>query len=283
MDNTLQHKKICFYGAGSMAEAIIKGLIDKKQASAEQLYVINRQNQARLIELHQRYGIHVDAQKKHLYLQEANVIILAMKPTDAIEALHTLRPSLNDQQLIISVIAGLSIATMSEIINLTLPIVRAMPNTSSSIGLGATGISFSDHTRPEHEALALAIFQSIGLASIVDEQQINIVTGLSGSGPAYIYYIIEAMILAGVEGGLSEEQAKQLTLQTVLGAANMLQITEEQPAHLRQKVTSPGGTTQAAIEVLDQHDFAAIIKQAIHRAAERAEQLGASISAISDP
>lgn len=283
MDNTLQHKKICFYGAGSMAEAIIKGLIDKKQASAEQLYVINRQNQARLIELHQRYGIHVDAQKKHLYLQEADVIILAMKPTDAIEALHTLRPSLNDQQLIISVIAGLSIATMSEIINLTLPIVRAMPNTSSSIGLGATGISFSDHTRPEHEALALAIFQSIGLASIVDEQQINIVTGLSGSGPAYIYYIIEAMILAGVEGGLSEEQAKQLTLQTVLGAANMLQITEEQPAHLRQKVTSPGGTTQAAIEVLDQHDFADIIKQAIHRAAERAEQLGASISAISDP
>lgn len=275
MDNPLHLQKICFYGAGAMAEAIIKGLIDKKQAEANQLYVVNRQNHERLHELRQRYSINVDTDKsvQHTYLREADVIILAMKPTDAVEALHTLRPLLNDQQLLISVVAGLSIDSMSNLLALDIPIIRSMPNTSSSIGLGATGISFSKHILPKHEALALRIFQSIGLVSIVDEQHINIVTGLSGSGPAYIYYITEAMIEAGVEGGLGEEQARQLAIQTVLGAANMLQITEEEPAHLRQKVTSPGGTTAAAIEVLDQQDVSSIIKQAIHRAAERAQEL----------
>lgn len=275
MDNPLHLQKICFYGAGAMAEAIIKGLIDKKQAEANQLYVVNRQNHERLHELRQRYSINVDTDKsvQHTYLREADVIILAMKPTDAVEALHTLRPLLNDQQLLISVVAGLSIDSMSNLLALDIPIIRSMPNTSSSIGLGATGISFSKHILPKHEALALRIFQSIGLVSIVDEQHINIVTGLSGSGPAYIYYITEAMIEAGVEGGLGEEQARQLAIQTVLGAANMLQITEEEPAHLRQKVTSPGGTTAAAIEVLDKQDVSSIIKQAIHRAAERAQEL----------
>lgn len=278
----LSGQRICFLGAGAIAEAMIKGLLHDDQvnarATADQLYVVNKQNEGRLRQLQEQYSVQVSAEQsvKDQYLQQADVIVLAMKPNDIIAALHALSPLLNEQQLIISVVAGVAIAAIREQINLSLPIVRAMPNTASSIGLGATGISYSEEVEPHHRLVAEHIFQAIGTVAVVDEALMNIVTGVSGSGPAYIYYMMEAMIEAGIAGGLSAEQAQQLTVQTVLGAAQMMISTKEQPAALRQKVTSPGGTTQAALDTLQHHQFADIVKKAVHRAAERAEQLGAA-------
>lgn len=283
MSSSLRKQKICFMGAGSMAEAIVRGLVEHKKARADYVFIVNRHNQNRLEELRKKYGIQTnpDSKIKNKFIQDADIIVLAMKPKDVEDALNQLQPLLKPNQLIISVIAGLTIKTISSILNTNHSIVRTMPNTSSTIGFGATGMSFSEQISPEQQELAIEIFQSIGTVSIVKEQHLDIVTGLSGSGPAYIYYMLESMINAGIEGGLTSDIAKELAVQTVLGAANMVKMTNEEPNILRKKVTSPGGTTQAAIEMLDTHHFSETVKKAVLRAAERANEMGGMI--ISKP
>jgi pyrroline-5-carboxylate reductase len=279
MKSTLKNQKICFVGAGSMAEAIARGLIDRKKAHADHVFMINLHNQNRLEELRKRYGVqtHSDSKIKSRFVQDADIIILAMKPKDVESALKQIKPLLSKDQLLISVIAGLTIKTIYKFLDTPIAVARTMPNTSSTIGFGATGISFSDEMLAEHKEQALEIFESVGIVRIVEEKQLDIVTGLSGSGPAYIYYMMEAMIQAGVEGGLSEETAKELTVQTVLGAANMVKMTNEEPGNLRRKVTSPGGTTQAALELMETGKFPETVRQAVLRASERAGELSALI------
>ncbi|MEI7024483.1 pyrroline-5-carboxylate reductase [Paenibacillus sp. y28] len=280
-DGGLQHKRICFYGAGAMAEAVIRGLIDTGAAPAAQIAVFNRQNRQRLEALQEQYGVQpaYDSEAQQLALQQADIIVLGMKPKDAVEAIHMLRSTLRPGQLLVSLIAGLNINTIELLLGGSAAVVRTMPNTSCTIGLGVTGISFSSAVSGEQRQLALAMFSATGIASIVDEGLLDIVTGVSGSGPAYIYYMMEAMIQGAVSGGLTPEQARDLTVQTVLGAARMVQITGENPADLRRKVTSPNGTTEAAIKTLDEHGFAAGVQAAVLRAAERAGELGALLAA----
>jgi pyrroline-5-carboxylate reductase len=149
-----------------------------------------------------------------------------------------------------------------------------MPNTSSNIGLGATGISFSSDVSESQRKAALDIFSSVGIVCAVEESRLDIITGVSGSGPAYVYYLIESMVKAGMEGGLTADQARDLTIQTVLGAAQMVKMTKEEPEILRKKVTSPGGTTEAAIAKLDEYAYSEAVQKAVLRAAERAGELG---------
>jgi len=273
-------KHIVFLGAGSMAEAILRGLIEKQKSPSHLITMMNHQNTSRLSELQQRYGVNSTsdpAVKKDL-IQSADIIVLAMKPKDATSALQEINSLVNDNQMLISVIAGLTIQTIQGLLQRQIPVVRTMPNTSSTIGLGATGISFSDELSDIHKKIALDMFSSIGIAVEVDESQMDMVTGISGCGPAYIYYLMESMITAGLEGGLTAEVARALTIQTVLGAAQMVQSTQENPAELRRKVTSPGGATQAAIETLDSFSFSTAIAKAIQRAAERSSEMGTAIS-----
>jgi pyrroline-5-carboxylate reductase len=211
-------------------------------------------------------------------LSASDVIFLAMKPKDAGEALKTLAPHLHSQQLIVSVIAGLSIATISALIGDQIPVVRTMPNTSSTISLGATGISFSNSVSESQKQLALQMFNATGISVVVDEPLLDVVTGVSGSGPAYLYYMMEAMIRAGEQLGLSPEVARQLTVQTVIGAGEMVRQTGELPEALRHKVTSPNGTTQAALETMAAHNFQPTVEAAVKRASERAGELGQMIS-----
>jgi len=273
-------RKLVFYGAGSMAEALVRGLLDRKLYAPEQIGMLNRSNAERLAELQGRYGIAVpaaDADKRRLLL-EADVIVLAMKPKDAAAAIRGLGSLLGDRSpLIVSVIAGLSIATIETLFGRKLPVVRTMPNTSSTIGLGATGISYSDTVTRQHKEVAEALFRSVGMTAVVDESLIGAVNGISGSGPAYVYYMMEAMAETGEALGLSREASLALTVQTVLGAASMVRETGEAPAELRRKVTSPGGTTQAAIETFDAHGFKEAVDAAIRRCVERAGELGAAI------
>lgn len=270
---------IVFYGAGSMAEAIVRGMIARSVIASDNIIMLNRSSSERLAELRSRYGIRGsnDPEQKQDILRNAQVIVLAMKPKDAAEALRGLAPLLSPDQLIVSVIAGLTIRTIQALLGTAQPVVRTMPNTSSTIGLGATGIAFSKEVDDSGRRLALNIFESVGITSVIDEERMEILTGISGSGPAYIYYMMEAMIAAGIRGGLSPEQSSELTVQSVLGAARMVQQTGEKPAALRKKVTSPNGSTQAAIEALEQGDFFETVITAVNRCAERSREMGAAV------
>ncbi|MFC5652095.1 pyrroline-5-carboxylate reductase [Paenibacillus solisilvae] len=274
--------RLCFYGAGSMAEAIVRGLLDRGLTIPDKIGMMNRQNAERLDELSGRYGIitAADEASKQSMLQKADLIFLAMKPKDAAEAIKLLRSSIRADQIIVSLVAGMSIDTIESLLQKKTAVIRTMPNTSSTIGLGATGISFSSSVTEGQRLLADQMFQSIGLTAVVEEPMLDVVTGISGSGPAYIYYVMEAMIEAGRKLGLSEETARELTVQTVLGSAHMVRATNETPADLRRKVTSPNGTTQAAIETLDAHHFTQAIIAAVSRAAERAGEMGTEIERV---
>lgn len=281
-DNHLQAAElICFSGAGSMAESILRGLIHKGVAQPAQIILHNRSNQERLQYLSEQYGVRTasEDEQKDKDLHEASVIVLAMKPKDAAEALRALGPKLSGNPLIVSVIAGLSISTIQALLGKALPIARTMPNTSSSIGFGATGLSLSAEVSAQQRKTVLSMFEAVGQVSVIPETQMDILTGVSGSGPAYIYYMMEAMIAAGIEGGLNAEQARELTVQTVLGAAIMMKETGEEPAKLRKDITSPNGSTQAALEVLDAHQFTEGVKAAVHRCAERSREMGEAVKA----
>lgn len=272
-------ENIVFYGAGSMAEAIVRGMIARSVIAGGNITMLNRSSSERLAELRSRYGVQGsnDPEQKTEILRNAQVIVLAMKPKDAAEALRGLAPLLSPDQLIVSVIAGLTIRTIQALLGTAQPVVRTMPNTSSSIGLGATGIAFSGEVDDNSRRLSLNIFESVGITSVIDEERMEILTGISGSGPAYIYYMMEAMTAAGIRGGLTPEQSSELTVQSVLGAARMVQQTGEEPAALRKKVTSPNGSTQAAIEVLEKGDFFETVIAAVNRCAERSREMGTAI------
>lgn len=271
--------QLCFYGAGSMAEAIVRGLINEKLVEPKRISMLNRQNAERLTELNERYGIQtiIQGSSNEDYLQEADIIFLAMKPKDAAAAIASIKPLISPKQLFISVIAGLSISAIEQLLGRQASVVRAMPNTSSTIGLGATGISYSDTVTSQQRLLTEAIFSSVGIHTVVDESLQQAITGVSGSGPAYVYHFMESMIESAVQLGLSEAAAKELVIQTVLGAAEMVRFTGEEPAELRRKVTSPNGTTQAALELMAENRFSETIIKAVHRSAERAGELGAAI------
>ena len=233
----LSQAKIAFVGAGSMAEAIVRGLIQTEVANPNHIYMMNRSNQDRLAFLRSEYGLQAtsDPETKDAFIREADVVVLCMKPKDVESAFAELGPLLNERQLLISVIAGLSINKAERLLQSNMPIVRTMPNTSSTIGLGATGMSFSSKVNDTFKQFAIQMFEAVGTVTIVEEDKLEILTGMSGSGPAYVYYFMEAMIKAGIEGGLTAEDANQLTLQTVLGAAHMVQNTKEHPAEFAAK------------------------------------------------
>jgi pyrroline-5-carboxylate reductase len=281
MPHILSTKKIIFIGAGSMAEAIIRGLLQKEKVKPTHILALNRSNQDKLNQLQAQYNIQVDSigALASETLQAADLIVLAMKPKDAAQAIIQLKDVLHSKQLLISLIAGLSIKTIEALLGLSLPIARTMPNTSSSIGLGSTGLTFSASADSNQKSLAFEIFSSIGEVFVVDEAKIDILTGVSGCGPAYVYYLMEAMISGGIQGGLSAEIARDLTVQTVLGAAYMVKATGTEPAILRKNVTSPNGATQAALETMDRFHFTEGVEKAVLRASERANELGAMIAA----
>lgn len=277
----LANNRICFVGAGSMAEAIFRGLIERQLIEATRISVVNRQNDERLQQLHAKYGVQVSTEQvdKDRFVREADIVVLAMKPKDAGSGIGGIASLLSDTQLIVSVLAGVSISTIESILGGPHRIVRTMPNTSSTIGVGATGVSFSASVDMSNRQIGLHLFRSVGIAVEVDESLLEIVTGVSGSGPAYIYYMMEAMIEAGVRGGLTPETSRQLTIQTILGAGEMVRSTGEDPAELRRKVTSPNGATQAAIETLDAHNFTDGVIKAVTRSADRSQEMGAEIAA----
>ena len=272
-------QNISFLGAGSIAEAIIGGLLHANVVKGEQITVSNRSNETRLQELHNKYGVKGTHNKKEL-LTNTNILFLAMKPKDVAEALTPFKEDIHNNLLIISLLAGVSTHSIRNLLQKDVPIIRAMPNTSAAILKSATAISPSKHATKEHIQTAIALFETIGLVSVVEEEDMHAVTALSGSGPAYIYYVVEAMEEAAKKIGLKEDVAKSLILQTMIGAAEMLKASEKPPSILRKEITSPGGTTEAGIEVLQEHQFQQALISCITQAAQRSHNLGKTLEQL---
>jgi len=263
---------LAFLGAGSMAEALIRGILGSGLAAPGEVRVTNRSNRARLDNLARVYGVTASAGKDQA-LAGAATVILATKPADALQCLEQARPYLSGRPLLVSVVAGLGTATIEELVPEGTPVVRAMPNTSCSVGESATALAAGRWAAAEHLAVARRLFDVVGLVVELDENRLDAVTGLSGSGPAYVYLMLEALTEAGVALGLDTDVSYRLALQTIRGAAATAQITGESPAELRRKVTSPGGTTMAGLAALERAGFKQGLIEAVRRAAERSAEL----------
>lgn len=264
--------KISFIGAGSMAEAMISGMLEKRIVKPGDICAHNRTNKKRLRTLEQKYGIRAADGLNQLF-EGPDAVILAVKPKDAPDVLESVRPLVSPDTLLVSVAAGITIPFIENKIGRHIPVARAMPNTSAKVGLSATGIAFNAAATKQHRHRAFAIFSAVGMATAVKEEQLDAVTGLSGSGPAYIYYIAEALQQSAAEIGLDTQTAKQFILQTIIGAAEMLKTSAEPPEALRKAVTSPNGTTEAAIRVLDEREVKQAFIDCVKAAAKRANEL----------
>jgi pyrroline-5-carboxylate reductase len=275
-----EKKHLFFLGAGSMAEAMVKGMLAAELFSASQLTVSNRSHTARLHELHSEYAVNTCQSKedKAASAAAADIIVVAVKPFDVAAALENVQHALRPDHLIISVAAGVSTGAIETYLGGRIPVVRAMPNTSSFVQESATAISAGHYATPGHIEDALQIFSAIGSAIIVEEGQLDAVTGLSGSGPAYIYYVVEALLDAGIACGLPQETSQALVLQTLVGAVKMLKETGTDPAELRHQVTSPNGTTMAGLQALEQGNAASLFLQAVKQATARSVEMGKMVS-----
>lgn len=265
--------KLAFIGAGSMAEAIIAGITRKGLVESDQIYVTNKSNKERLTKLGEKFQVQClrDSEK---VIEGADIIVLSMKPTDLTNAVHSIKNFIKPNQLVISVVAGISTKYISGLLNRDIPVIRAMPNTSASIGHSATAIAKGNNVTKRHLVMSETLFLSIGTTTIIDEEDMHIVTGISGSGPAYIYYLIEAMEQAAIESGLDPVVAKSLLTQTVIGAGKMLEQTDKKIATLRKNITSPAGTTEAGIKALAKFNFQEAVTECVYSARDRSIELG---------
>lgn len=266
--------KVVFIGAGSMAEAMISGWINNNTFDANNIYISNRSDINRLLALREKYGVQILTDIK--LIQDADLIVLAMKPKDIREAMEKIKSFVSDETAVLTILAGISISTITDGLGMR-PVARVMPNTSATIGMSASGISFNELVTEEKKQTFMTLLQAIGLVIEVEEDQLHVITALSGSGPAYIYYLIEAFEQVGTQFGLSKEIVRDLMVQTIAGSASMLSTVKEEPAILRQKVTSPGGTTEAGIKALEQNHFIETIFACVQSAEARSRELSKGV------
>jgi pyrroline-5-carboxylate reductase len=270
-------KKLAFIGAGSMAEAFISGILENSLIDRKNIWVTNNSNADRLKKLGDTYGICTTYDLNELFTG-ADIVILSMKPKDAATAIQSIREYLNEKMLVVSVLAGVSMNTIETLARLPIAIVRAMPNTSAAVGKSATAVAVNERVTPHQIELMKNLFGTVGLTTFVEEEQLDAVTGLSGSGPAYIYYLIEAMEKSAVEVGLDKEMASELIVQTLIGAAEMVKNSTKSSEQLRRDVTSPGGTTEAGVKVLEEHQVQQAFISCIKAATAQSKKMGAALS-----
>ncbi|WP_077620303.1 pyrroline-5-carboxylate reductase [Bacillus sinesaloumensis] len=276
----LHEKTIAFIGAGSMAEAMISGIVAAGKVPSQQITVTNRTNSTRLQQLEADYKIN-GLSSQQLNLKNIDIIVLAMKPKDAEVALLSIKDSLLPSQLVLSVLAGISTTFMEQHLPEGQQVIRVMPNTSSMIGESATAISAGSYTTTDNMSLAKELLESIGEVYEIPEEQMDIFTGVAGSGPAYIYYLMEHMEATVKKFGLQEDMSRDIIAQTIVGAAKMIQQQNETPTTLRENVTSPNGTTAAGLAALEKSGGGKAISQAIKNAAKRSHEISSQLEGAS--
>jgi len=271
-------KRIVVIGAGNIGGALIGGMLSSGVADREHLTACES-SEERAREIREKWGIEVVTSGNREPVSRAEVIILAVKPQTLPYVLKDIRDVLREDQLLISVAAAFPISLIEKIIERKMPVFRAMPNIPVVVDEGATGLSANPVATREQRRFVENIFRSAGVVCVIDEEMMDAVTALSGSGPAYIYMVIEALISGGVKMGLTQQVATRLAEQTVLGAAKLVRETMLHPAILKDRVTTPGGVTISAIHELERHGLRAMLISAVETATKRSRQLTESLRA----
>jgi pyrroline-5-carboxylate reductase len=271
-DSDLREKRIGFIGGGNMAEAIIKGLLAGGMTAAA-LEVSDPSPERRSL-IASTYGVKADTDNVSL-LTSCDVIVLAVKPQVCKPVLEELARSPLDGKTFISIMAGIRTDALEAGLGGNAHVIRVMPNTPALVLEGASALCSGKTTTAEDMALAVEVFGMVGTTATITENLMDAVTGLSGSGPAYVFSFIESLADAGVKNGLPRDTALKLASQTVFGAAKLLLETGEHPAVLRDKVTSPGGTTIAGLHAMEERGFRSAVMAAVDKATARSKELSA--------
>jgi pyrroline-5-carboxylate reductase len=266
-------KKIAVIGAGNMGEALIAGMLASKAATPDEIHATDVAAE-RLEQVKTRYGVRTGTDNQAA-VACCEIVILAVEPQVLDHVLDDLRAVLIEAKLVLSVAAGYPIARIVSHLTPGVRVIRCMPNTPSAVRAGVSALALGSNVSEEDERLARAIFDSVGRVVVVEERLMDAVTGLSGSGPAYVFLIIEALADGGVKMGLPRDAALGLAAQTVFGAAQMVQETGEHPGRLKDRVTSPGGTTIAGLHELERGGLRASLMDAVEAATKRSRELAA--------
>ncbi|MGN6251878.1 MAG: pyrroline-5-carboxylate reductase [Marmoricola sp.] len=262
---------VAIIGAGVMGETLLSGLL-RAGTAPDQLLVCEKRAE-RALELAERYGVQVSGDVS--VVAGADTVALVVKPQDMSEVLTEVGPHLGRGQLLVSLAAGIPTAFIEQHLPEGVAVVRVMPNTPALVDEGMAAISAGSHCDEEHLVRAEELLRATGRVVRVPEKQQDAVTAISGSGPAYLFFVVEAMVEAGVHLGLPRTTASELVVQTVVGSAKLLRETGEHPTVLRERVTSPGGTTAAAIRALEDHKVRAAFITAMEAARDRSRELAA--------
>lgn len=269
----LSDQTITVIGAGNIGRALIGGLLRSDNNVDPGQIRATRRNPMALDELQEELpGVHVSTDNEQA-VRGADVVIISVKPKNTKEVLDDIRKEVTEDTLVISVLAGITTATIAEQLDKNVPVVRTMPNTPALVDEGATAVAPGQFAEPTHVDIAEDIFKAVGIVEVVPEYLMDAVTGLSGSGPAYIYMIIEALTDGGVKQGLTRSTALRLAAQTVYGAAKLVLDTGKHPAILRDEVTTPGGTAISAVADLENHGLRTMLINAVATATERSKEL----------
>ncbi len=271
----LTNKSIGVIGAGHIGSAVIGGLLKAKLTSPKNI-IASRKSESSLAELAKNFGIQTTTDNKEV-ARSSDIIILAIKPMNSREVLSEIKEFVTPMKVVVSVMAGIRTSFINSVLGVECPVIRTMPNTPVLVDAGATAISKGKFASEEHLKIANTIFKSIGTVEIVPENLLDAVTGLSGSGPAYIYMVIEAMTDGGVKMGIPRQIAFKLAAQTVFGAAKLVIETGKHPAILKDEVTTPGGTAIAAVHELETHGLRTMLINAVSTATARSKELSKMI------
>ncbi|MDP8237072.1 MAG: pyrroline-5-carboxylate reductase [Candidatus Erginobacter occultus] len=265
-------EKIAFIGAGNMAEALIRGIIRDRLVAPEEI-IAGEVNPGRREEVSRELGIRVTGDNREA-VAGAGIVILAVKPQSLDPVLEKIAGEITGDQLVISILAGVSTRRIEERLGNEVPVIRVMPNTPALVGAGVSVISPGRRAGEDALATARTILGAVGEVRVLEEKMIDAVTALSGSGPAYFFLLVEAMIRAGEKLGLPREEAERLAGETLAGAGRLLKESGRTAEELRRQVTSPGGTTEAAVAVFRERGLEKIVIAALEAAARRSKELG---------
>jgi pyrroline-5-carboxylate reductase len=268
----LKDRKIGIVGSGNMGEALISGLVQSRSSTPENI-ICSDIRKDKLKAVKEAYGV-VTTGNNLTVVSTSEIVIYAVKPQIMAAVLRETADSLDMTKLVISIAAGVPLAAIESCLNKDLRLIRVMPNIPASVKEGAAAIAPGKHVLKDDLKIAKAIFDSVGKSAIIEEELMDAITGLSGSGPAYIFLIVDALADAGVKMGLSREDALFLSTQTVLGAAKILMETQEHPGRLKDRVTSPGGTAIAGLHTLEEGGLRTTLINAVEVATKRSKELG---------
>lgn len=265
--------KIVFYGSGNMASAIFTGLIESKTVKGEDIYLTNRSDEAELKRLNQTLHTQYSYDDTAL-LKDADFVFLAVKPHDFDKLAQRIQPHHHENNKFVSMMAGVPISHIQKLLQTSNPIARIMPNTNAHVQQSVTGISFSHNFEEQDKKQLFDLLDAFGTSIEVEEESLHDVTAITGSGPAFLYYMYEQYISAANQLGLSREDTDKAVRNLIIGTAKMLENSELSLDQLRENITSKGGTTKAGLDALAKHPIEAIFVDCLNEALNRSKELG---------